>query len=244
MGAAEFYSFVWRAGRSISVPIFIWGASVPHLNLWSKENRMTRTLAALTCLPVLALAIGCRHQQKSQADAPSFNDSATAAINRYYDTEPSCLWFEPVALLTGGKAAAEVLPGFEALAAQGLLTRTQGSDGPRFKLAKAGQPYFRSDPERPGYGNICYGKPHVQKIDKTEKRHDQTFGDVVDVEYTATLSNSPAWTAAPAIRRAFPKMALELSQPLPELATLKDTDHGWDVAVGPANALPSGFAPK
>lgn len=201
---------------------------------------MNRTTAALTCLPVIALAIGCRHAQKTA----SFNDLATVAINHYYDSEPSCLWFEPIALLKADKPDPETLPGLEALAAQGLLTRTQGSDGPHFKLATAGQPYFRSDPERPGYGNLCYGKPHVHHIDKTGKRHDENFGDVTDVEYTAELSNAPAWTANPAVRQAFPKMALELAQPLPEIATLKNTDHGWDVAVGPANALPSGPAPK
>ncbi|WP_446742574.1 hypothetical protein [Silvibacterium acidisoli] len=204
---------------------------------------MNRTTAALTCLPVLALAIGCRHQE-SPAHAASFEDLATAAINRYYQTEPSCLWFEPVALLKADKPDPETLPGLEALAAQGLVSRAQGSGGPYYKLAVPGRPYFRPDPDRPGYGNLCYGKPHVHDLGKIEKRHDQTFGDVTDVEYNAALSNAPAWTAAPAIRQAFPKMALELSQPLPEIATLKDTGHGWDVAVGPANALPSGPAPK
>ena len=191
------------------------------------------------CMPVLTL--GC-NQMKSKA--ASFNELATDAINHYYDTEPSCLWFEPVALPTLVNPGRDILPSLEALASQGLLTRSQEQDGQRFQLADSARTYFRPDTRRPGFGNLCYGKPRVQHIDSTMLRHDENFGDVTDVAYESVIPSAPAWTAAPAVQHAFPIMALEISRPLPHTATLVKTPQGWDVAIGPASALETGPAPR
>jgi hypothetical protein len=202
---------------------------------------MTRKIALLLCLCIPALLASCH---KTKSSAASFNDLATAAINLYYDEEPSCLWFEPLALPTTSKSRQANLPGLEALASQGILTRTQDKSGPRFQLADSGRKFFRPDPRRPGFGNLCYGSPRVQHIDSTTRRKDETFGEVTDVEYNSILSDAPAWTAAVAVQQAFPKMALEISRPLPQAAILKDTEKGWRVAAGPGSALPTGPAPK
>lgn len=202
---------------------------------------MTRKIAWLLCLGTLTLIPGCK---KREPQAESFNDIATASINHYYDTELSCLWFEPIALPTTGKLDPIVLPGLEALASQGVLTRTQDKNGPQFQLTEAGLKIFRPDTNRPGFGDLCYGKPHVQRITGTERRKDKVFGDVVDVEYDSVLTNAPAWTAAPAVQQAFPQMALELSRALPHSSTLKNTAQGWDVAIGPANSLPDDPGPQ
>ena len=188
----------------------------------------------VVCLCSLTLTAGCNQAKPKPA---SFNELATAAINHYYDTELSCLWFEPVALPTFVDPGRDILPGLEALASQGLLTRSQKQGSQRFQLADSAREYFRPDAIRPGFGNLCYGKPRVQHIDRTMLRHDDNFGDVTDVAYESVIPSAPAWTAAPAVQHAFPVMALEVSRPLPHIATLKETPQGWAVASGPASAL-------
>jgi hypothetical protein len=202
---------------------------------------MTRKIAWLLCLGTFALLAGCN---KRRPQAESFNSIATATINHYYDTELSCLWFDPIALPTTGKLDLILLHELEALARQGVLTRAQDKNGPQFQLTAASLKIFRPDTKRPGFGDLCYGKPHVQRITGTERRKDELFGDVTDVEYDSVLRNAPAWTAAPAIQQAFPQMALELSRPLPHSSTLKKTPQGWDVAIGPANSIPDDPDPK
>lgn len=195
----------------------------------------------VVCLCSLGLTAGFN---QTKAKAASFNELATAAINHYYDTEPSCLWFEPIAFPTPVNPGRGVLVGLKALASQGLLTRSRTRGGQRFQLADYGRTYFRPDTIRPGFGNLCFAKPRVQHVDSTLLRHDENFGDVTDVVYESVITNAPAWTAAPAIRQAFPVMALEISRPLPHTATLVKTPQGWDVAVGPASALDTGPVPK
>ena len=207
---------------------------------------MTPKQAALLTLALPALTAGCRPRQTQQQNTPSVltQELAIKTINHYYETEPSCLWFEPVTLPTIISPDKQTLSQMEALAQSGLLARTITRTGPRFALAPPGKPFFRPDVNRAGYGNICYGNPHAQNIEAIARRNDPTFGEVTDVNYTAALAQAPAWTSAPPIQSAFPKVKLEISQPLPEIATLKQTANGWSVAVGPANALSTAVSHK
>ena len=186
-------------------------------------KRCLRDVASLALLSYCALGTGC-HRTKPVSQA----DEIQAALNRFYATEPACLWTTPVTL-EHSKLASKSITEKEAHALDdaGLIDIERHG----YKLTNAGRAFWRNDKTEQNFGNLCFGKWHVNRIVSMTARPDGLFGDATETQFDATITSAALWTRVPAMQKAFPLMALEVTRPLPHRATMKHTDKGWQIAV-------------
>ncbi len=190
--------------------------------------RATRFL--LVSAWVLICAAGCK---KNVVDTLEFKSS----LNSYYANQQECLWTAPVKFPTQADTSNdEQTKPFDALTDAGILTRTP-EEKKRFlvgskqvndyDLSDQGRKSWTADPSQPGYGNFCYGHPHVNDIDSSNAA-DET-GTRYSVTYHVSADNPPGWTNSGETKNAFPKMAAETSNRQVATATLLKTANGWQV---------------
>ena len=167
------------------------------------------------------------------------------AINRFYEGEPACLWFEPVELPVEVDAAdAQGRDGLEALVGQGLLVRTKidadeaNPAGMRYELTASGRKNWRPDGGHAGFGNICYGVTKVVEFGSAVARRDAALGEVTDVAYMTQLNHPPPWTMSPEVKEAFPRLKMELMGPMPGSAVLRQTKGGWELRGESGHSVP------
>ncbi len=198
------------------------------------QKKIVLTLAAaVTCA-----AFGC----KKTADN---NVNFTSAINTFYNTRPVCLWADsikfPQQVTTSDTSQTQP---FDALVDQGLLTRSTAEKKvfilgskqvTNYDLSDKGRSAWTPDPQQPGAGNFCVGKPTVTSIDSSTPTSGQP-GDTTTVNFHYQVSGAPAWATAPETETAFPPLRTVLAGPLTGVATLTDTNNGWAVTTGPADA--------
>jgi hypothetical protein len=193
-----------------------------------------KILATAGCLGLAALA-GCK---KTADTKPNFK----AAIDTYYSSRPACLWADPIKFpVQVDTSDASKTQGYDALVDQGLLARTTAEKKvfivasrqvTNYDLSDKGRSAWTPDPQQPGYGNFCYGKPTVASIDSNTPTTDQP-GATTTVNYHTSISGAPGWATAAETQTAFPGVQTELAGPAPATATLTNTPNGWAVTTGP-----------
>ena len=165
---------------------------------------------------------GC-HRARPLTETEQF----AALLNKFYANEPACLWQQQTTLDETNYGAALPTPSeAKALVDAGLIAAAPHG----YALTGSGRKVWRPNVDEPRFGNLCYGTWHVERIDALTPRHDEVYGDVTDAQFFTVISSPAAWTRLPEMHQAFPLMAIEVSQSLPHLATLKHTDKGWQVA--------------
>lgn len=151
-----------------------------------------------------------------------------AAIDNYYQAHPACLWFNEKTFPVKASADDAKSDGYDALVDQGLLTRTAaGRHQSAYKISANGLRFWISDPRNTGAGNFCYGHREVVSIDNASQVPNQP-GYSSMVSYHYTVADAPAWASAPEILAAFPKLNNN-GVPQMSIATLTDTNHGWQM---------------
>ena len=196
-----------------------------------------KIILSAACLGLAAIA-ACK---KTADTKPNF----TAAINTYYTSRPACLWTDPVKFpVQADTSDTSKTQGYDALVDQGLLTRTTAEKKvfivaskqvTNYDISDKGRSSWTPDPQQPGYGNFCYGKPAVASIDGNTPTTDQP-GATTTVSYHTTVSGAPGWATAPETQSAFPGVQAQLAAPAAATATLTNTPNGWAVTSGPSRA--------
>lgn len=198
-----------------------------------KLGRMAMVVAAGGAL---AMTGGCK---KTDDNTQNFK----SAINTYYSTRPACLWSDPVKFpVQADTSDTSKTQGYDALVDQGLLTRSTAEKkvfilGSKqvtdYDISDKGRGAWTPDPQQPGAGNFCYGKPSVDTIDSSTPTTRQP-GATTTVNYHYKISGAPAWATAAETQTAFPAVQTALAGPVAGVATLTDTSNGWAVTQGPA----------
>ena len=197
---------------------------------------MKLALTAWIAFLMMVTATACR---KTAPTTPNYAD----AIDSYYQAHPACLWPDeknfPVQAATSDDAKTQ---GYDALVDQGLLTRSVSEKKivivskreNNYDLSDKGRTAWTADPNRPGYGNFCYG--HLKAANVTQVTANTSAGQpgsTVQVSYVPKLDGAPAWATAPETQTAFPQVAAALNNQQAVTATLTDTSNGWRMTSVP-----------
>ena len=155
-------------------------------------------------------------------------------IDSYYQSHPACLWTNEQTFPARVSADDAQSDGYDALVNQGLLTRTAAAHHEStYKISAKGQPFWVSDANSPGAGNLCYGHREVVSIDNASQVPDQP-GYSSMVSYHYTIAGEPAWASAAEIQAAFPNLSNTGAAQM-AIATLTDTSNGWQMNPPPGS---------
>lgn len=206
----------------------------------SRLQLLPPSLTAAALAVTLSLSTGCKKQVDN---TPHYID----AINTYYAAHPVCLWDDATRFpVQADTSDASKTSGYDALVDQGLLVRTTAEKKVmivaskqvnNYDLSDKGHAAWVADPDRPGFGNLCYGHRKVSGIDSATPT-DGERGSTTQVAYHYTIADAPAWATAQETRTAFPRIQQELSGPHSATAVLISTDEGWKLAR-PGSATPA-----
>jgi hypothetical protein len=185
---------------------------------------------------LFACANGCR---KPVDKAPLI-----AAINKSYEGQHICVWSEPT------KMPAQIDPtkdekvrDYEALTDAGLLireyvekkeSRVSSIKENKYDLSDKGHSAWTEAPDRPGFGNFCFGHFNVTAIDKATP-NDASNPTQYTVNYSYEVEGIPGWVRTPESMRAFRKVAADTSIQSATATLVKDSSGGWTAA--PAQAV-------
>lgn len=189
------------------------------------------SIAALCGL--IIFTAGCN---KTTTDTTNFR----TAINNYYSAHPSCVWQSPVKLPAQADASNDLqTKGFDALTDAGLLTRTP-EEKKRFLIGSKqvndydvsdkGRTVWTPDQSQPGYGNFCYGSRSVTSIDNVTMGTNQNGANTATVNYHFTIDPVTNWAKTEETQTAFPNVRTDLASPQTAIATLAQTQTGWQVS--------------
>jgi hypothetical protein len=176
-------------------------------------------------------ATGCR---------PSFDGTAfKTAINKSFAGRHDCVWPEAV------KLPAEIDPSkdamvrdFDALTDAGLLIRKTdvkkkvpvGSTPPnQYELSDKGHADWTAEPDKPDYGNFCFGHFNVTAIKKAIP-NERSNPTQYTVDYSYEVEGIPGWVRAPESMRAFHKIAADTAIQSATATLVKGADGAWEVA--------------
>jgi hypothetical protein len=188
--------------------------------------------AAALVLAAVSVASGCNKHVDNTAH---FAD----AVNTYYSAHPVCLWKAPVKFpVQADTSDASKTAPYDALVDQGLLVRT--SDEKRvmivaskqvnnYDLSEKGHAAWVADVDQPGFGNFCFGRRKVSRIDGSTPTSDER-GATTQVSYHYTVADTPAWATAEETQNAYPELKTELGGTHAGQAILIETNEGWKVA--------------
>jgi hypothetical protein len=187
-----------------------------------------RIALALVLTGLLACAIGCR----KQVDHTEF----ISAINQSFTGRHECVWPEPIKLpVEADPSKDDKIRGYDAVTDAGLFIREsverQRGATPinKYNLSDKGHPSWTPDPNRPGYGNFCFGHFNVTAIDKATP-NDPSNPTQYTVNYRYEVEGMPDWVRTPGSMRAFPKIAADTSIQSATATLVKGANGGWAVA--------------
>jgi hypothetical protein len=189
-----------------------------------------RIALALALTGLFAFATGC----KKQIDTTEFK----SAINKSFAGRHECLWPEPIKLpVQADPSKDEKVRDYEALTDAGLFIReTEEKKRPlvgsekvnKYNLSDKGHSSWTSDPDRPGYGNFCFGHFNVTAIDKATP-NDASNPTQYAINYRYEVEGIPEWVRTPESMRAFRKIAADTSIQSASATLVKGTDGSWTV---------------
>ena len=190
-----------------------------------------RIAMALALTGLFACAIGC----KKQVDQAGF----ISAINKSFTGRHVCVWPAPTKLPAQvDPAKDEDVRYYDALADAGLLIRGTAEKSHllvgskqvnQYDLSDKGRPAWTPDPNRPGYGNFCFGHFNVTVIDHATP-NDPSNPTQYTVNYSYEVEGLPDWVRSPESMRTFPKIAADTSIQSATATLVKDANGGWAVA--------------
>ncbi|UWZ82034.1 hypothetical protein [Occallatibacter riparius] len=191
---------------------------------------------ALVVTSFYAIATGC----KPAVDRAPFK----AAINKSLNGKHECVWPDAI------KLPAEIDPSkddrirdFTALADAGLLLRETVVKGQalagtkqtaKFDLTDQGHSSWSPDPNRPGYGNFCFGHFNVTTIDEATPNASSDPTQYT-VNYHYEVEGIPAWARTPESMRAFRKVAADTAIQASTATLVKGSDGAWEVQRAPTS---------
>lgn len=187
-------------------------------------------------IATLAFTAACN---KKAPTHPNYDN----AINSYYEAHPACLWTNEKQFPVQSAPADAKTEGYDALVDAGLLTRTTSEKKiviiskreNNYDISQQGRSLWTADPNRPGYGNFCYGHRTVVSIDSATPSSSQP-GATTQVNYHYVISGLPPWAQSQETQTAFPQIQTALNNPVAATATLTDTGSGWQVTSAPDSA--------
>jgi hypothetical protein len=188
------------------------------------------------------------------------------AINDYYQAHPACLWTDEKRFPVQVAISASSEINSDVLVNQGLLTRISNekkgivkSQVNQYDLADKGRVAWIADPDRHGFGNLCFGHLRVSSIFRsgevsewslsllpvgrkpTPKSASDPSGASAEINYLPQLTRVPNWASTSEVQAAFPALKAALSTSQAATATLIHTPQGWKVtAVRPASSNAGG----
>jgi hypothetical protein len=177
-----------------------------------------RAFAAVTTLGMIALA-GCSSQPKTSPK------SFEKPLDAYFADHSECLYRPALNFpleLPMGKGSNTERQQLDALTGADLLKKeTEGGlKLDRYTLTAAG--------ERAGR-QFCYGHRTVTGIDGFTPPAQQGGFVETTVSYRYTMQDVPLWVKTPAMEKAFPKMAQDISGNAIGQVTMGATGAGWEV---------------
>ena len=193
-----------------------------------------RIAMALMLTGLFACAIGC----KKQVDQAEFK----SAINKSFTGRHECVWPAPTKLPAQvDPSKDEKIRDFDALTDAGLLIRgslekTRSLVGSKlvnnYDLSDKGRPAWTPDPNRPGYGNFCFGHFNVTAIHHATP-NDPSNPTQYTVNYSYEVEGLPDWVRTPESMRTFPRIAADTSIQSASATLVKDANGGWAVVPPP-----------
>lgn len=194
-----------------------------------------RIALAFAFTGLIACAAGC----KKQIDRSQF----ISAINKSYAGRHECVWAEPVKLpVEADPTKDEKAHSYDVLTDAGLFIRVaEEKKRPlalskqinKYDLSDKGHSSWTPDPDRPGYGNFCFGHFNVTAIDKATP-NDPSNPTQYTVTYRYEVEGIPEWARTPASMRAFRKIAADTSIQTATAMLVKGADGAWTVLPPPA----------
>jgi hypothetical protein len=207
----------------------------PAMATLPRKQRPASACWIAACVAAILFVAGCSRMEDT-------NVNFTKAIDQYYSTHPSCLWQDSTKFpLEDDASNPRETRGYEALVSQSLLVQMAGQEKVLIAESKAGNSYdltdkghsaWTSDPQKPGFGNLCYGHRTVTSIDSTSPTTSQS-GATTTVVYRYVLSDVPAWAKSTETQTAFSSLQADLSGNQVGRVTLTDTHKGWLVSDAP-----------
>jgi hypothetical protein len=184
-----------------------------------------RIAVALVLTGLIAWASGC----KKQIDQAEFK----SAINKSFTGRHECVWPEPIKLPAQVDTSKdEKTRDFDALLDAGLLIRgteekkrflVGSKQVTNYDLSDKGHSAWTPDPDRPGYGNFCFGHFNVTAIDSAIP-NDPSNPTQYTVNYRYEVEGIPAWANTPETMRTFHKIAADTSIQSATATLVKGTD--------------------
>lgn len=195
-------------------------------------------IATAVCTISFALLIsGCQTEFERRG-------AFKAALNTYYSARPDCLFSSPIKFPeTASPNDKDEMQQLDALVQAGLVQKASAEEtghthhrnqGNQYKLTDIGRLDWTADQAQIGYGNFCFGNPHVNAIQSASKvsgsdptQYDVHFRDRVIL---------PDWATNPQIQKAFPAVVKD-SSGQSATATLVQSNNTWKVmkVVPPAS---------
>ncbi len=187
-----------------------------------------RMAMALVLTGLFGCAIGC----KKQVDQTEF----ISAINKSFTGRHVCVWPAPIKLPAQvDPSKDEEVRDYDALSDAGLLIRGSAEKTlvgskqvNKYDLSDKGRPAWTPDPNRPGYGNFCFGHFNVTAIDHATP-NDPSNPTQYTVKYSYEVEGLPDWVRTPESMRTFPKIAADTSIQSATATLVKGTNGGWAV---------------
>ncbi len=151
-------------------------------------------------------------------------------INQDYAANGDCLFSRPLSypyrVGESDKLLADTRHELDALASEGLLTKTPVKDGKEtmleFAMTDAGR-------KVPGDGRFCYGKREVTSVDTYSPPSEFRGVQMTHVGYHYEIKDSATWAKDPVVKTAFPSVARAFSEQPVDEATLVLEKEGWTV---------------
>jgi len=182
---------------------------------------------------VLAGVVDCIAGCKKQVDLTEFK----TAINKSFAGRHDCVWPDPIKLPAQVDISKdEKIRDYNALTDAGLLIRgleikrTSGDTKQvnKYELSDKGHAGWIADPDRPGYGNFCFGHFNVTAIESAAP-NDPTNPTLYTVKYRYEVEGIPDWARTPESMRTFPKIGADTSIRSATTILVKGDDGGWVV---------------
>jgi len=199
-----------------------------------KQRRASSRWVAAGAAAIL-FASGCNRMGDT-------TENFTSAIDKYYNTHPSCLFTEPMNFpLQADDSNSKQASGFDALVHQALLARgsaearvmvAAGQQENTYNLTAKGHAAWTADAQQAGFGNFCYGHRTVTAIDSSTPTTSRN-GATTDVVYRYVINGAPQWAQAAEVQTDFPNLQGDLAGTQVGRATLTNTRKGWQVSSAP-----------
>jgi hypothetical protein len=196
-----------------------------------------RIALALVVTGLVACATGCQ----KQVDRAPFK----SAINKSYAGRHECVWPQPIKLpVQADTSKDERVRDYEALTHAGLFIRgatekkrilDASTQINKYDLSDKGHSAWTPEPDKPGYGNFCFGHFNVTAIDSATP-NDPSNPTQYTVNYRYEVEGIPEWARTPESMRAFRKIAADTSIQSATATVVKDANGAW--AVVPPSSAP------